>query len=173
MLNAVLEKPIFRQSQLIDGLCYAGLRKPGHYVPRGIRKNLHGYGSDLVTCDGKGEYCRVCLDVNGFITEITCITRKVSQRFFSFSFDRGFNEDLLQYNNLEMLYRLYGVHESSLNNMVIRCRMGEIENFLDYFTQKSFSVVLHDQFKVLQKGIRKKNMDCLEEFLRGKEKVGY
>lgn len=84
IIKAKFVKPIFRQYQLIGGFIYGGLRKPGRYFSRETRKNLPDIGKDLITAS-REEYCRLYLDHNGFVSEISCITRKVHILFFRYA----------------------------------------------------------------------------------------
>ncbi|XP_055919520.1 cilia- and flagella-associated protein 61-like [Eupeodes corollae] len=150
IIKAKFVKPIFRQYQLIGGFIYGGLRKPGRYFSRETRKNLPDIGKDLITAS-REEYCRLYLDHNGFVSEISCITRK--------------------HKNLEFLKRLFGLHETYFNNLRLKCECGEIEDLLDYFYQNTFSAILHNQFKLFRQTMRTKNLECLNKFQRDVEKV--
>ncbi|XP_055839306.1 cilia- and flagella-associated protein 61-like [Episyrphus balteatus] len=78
MIEVNFVKPIFRQFQLLNGWVYGGLRKPGRYISRQYRMDhqLLELGQDITSSSKQGEYCRLNLDQNGIIFEITCLTRK-------------------------------------------------------------------------------------------------
>uniref|UniRef100_B4MQB4 GK21451 n=1 Tax=Drosophila willistoni TaxID=7260 RepID=B4MQB4_DROWI len=113
---------------------------PKRYV---IGHLTNEYNEKLTTYED-GDFCRVSLSYTGMITEITCVTKNIWKKYY-----------FIEY--------FCGKHESLLNNLRNRWKLGLITNFLTYFEQPWTEIFMHHCFDDLQMENRKVLMPLLKK----------
>ncbi|XP_062128764.1 cilia- and flagella-associated protein 61 [Drosophila sulfurigaster albostrigata] len=135
-------KPVMFRSLLPLGYKLLKLTAPKRYL---LAKLDNSY-SHVMTTYRNGDFCRVRLGTNKIVEEITCISQNLMKHLY-----------FLEY--------FCGKHESLLNNLCSRYRIGLITNLIGYFEEPWTEYIMHDQFVEMQM----KNQSMLKSLFAKKE----
>ncbi|XP_064543772.1 cilia- and flagella-associated protein 61 [Drosophila montana] len=108
-----------------------------------LGKLTNEYSHIMTSYCSSGDFFRVRLNPNLLVEEIVCVTRKL-------------------YKPLYFLEYFCGKHETLLNNMNSRWKMGLIKNFVSFFEAPWTEYLMHDRFDDMQT----KNHDTLIALLQ-------
>ncbi|XP_043265618.1 cilia- and flagella-associated protein 61-like [Colletes gigas] len=129
--------PLFRSANVVactlpGGYRYLHVRKPGRPVPRKQATRCNSYGSVLKTgsCASEIGYFRIRLNRFDSVESITCCNKK--------NFE------------LHHVIKLYGKHESLLNELKTRFQKSLISDLYAYFREPWAMAIFYDRFECLR-----------------------
>ncbi|XP_076629845.1 cilia- and flagella-associated protein 61 [Colletes latitarsis] len=129
--------PLFRSANVVactlpGGYRYLHVRKPGKPVPRKQAIRCNSYGSVLKTgsCASEIGYFRIRLNRFDSVESITCCNKKEFE--------------------LHHVIKLYGKHESLLNELKTRFQKSLISDLYAYFREPWAMAIFYDRFECLR-----------------------